>query len=133
ILLCTHEESNISILAIHLLSALQALSSFSFTSCLAPLHLPSFPTRRSSDLPFSGRSPAPSRSRSRCWSCSHGSASWRSSSIAPRSEEHTSELQSRGHLVCRLLLEKKNNINSSILLRVKKKTSISSINSKNIT
>src|SRR5690625_6092547 len=28
-------------------------------------------------------------------------------SLAPRSEEHTSELQSRGHLVCRLLLEKK--------------------------
>src|SRR5690625_6355376 len=28
--------------------------------------------------------------------------------ISPRSEEHTSELQSRGHLVCRLLLEKKN-------------------------
>src|SRR5439155_18554823 len=27
--------------------------------------------------------------------------------ILPRSEEHTSELQSRGHLVCRLLLEKK--------------------------
>src|SRR5690625_1737030 len=27
-----------------------------------------------------------------------------------RSEEHTSELQSRGHLVCRLLLEKKNQI-----------------------
>src|SRR5207253_11402252 len=27
----------------------------------------------------------------------------------PRSEEHTSELQSRGHLVCRLLLEKKTN------------------------
>src|SRR3989442_4164061 len=26
-----------------------------------------------------------------------------------RSEEHTSELQSRPHLVCRLLLEKKNN------------------------
>src|SRR5690625_6955483 len=30
--------------------------------------------------------------------------------ISDRSEEHTSELQSRGHLVCRLLLEKKNNI-----------------------
>src|SRR5207253_10997578 len=30
------------------------------------------------------------------------------SSVWPRrSEEHTSELQSRGHLVCRLLLEKK--------------------------
>src|SRR2546422_8400940 len=30
-----------------------------------------------------------------------------------RSEEHTSELQSRLHLVCRLLLEKKKNINKS--------------------
>src|SRR5690625_5317953 len=29
-------------------------------------------------------------------------------SLSWRSEEHTSELQSRGHLVCRLLLEKKN-------------------------
>src|SRR5690625_7070218 len=29
-------------------------------------------------------------------------------SAVARSEEHTSELQSRGHLVCRLLLEKKN-------------------------
>src|SRR5205809_5242551 len=29
---------------------------------------------------------------------------------AGRSEEHTSELQSRLHLVCRLLLEKKNNL-----------------------
>src|SRR3989442_4931370 len=28
----------------------------------------------------------------------------------PRSEEHTSELQSRPHLVCRLLLEKKKQI-----------------------
>src|SRR3989442_11514410 len=36
-----------------------------------------------------------------------------------RSEEHTSELQSRPHLVCRLLLEKK---------KKKKKKSISSIN-----
>src|SRR2546429_3546081 len=30
-----------------------------------------------------------------------------SSAMDPRSEEHTSELQSRLHLVCRLLLEKK--------------------------
>src|SRR5690625_125069 len=29
--------------------------------------------------------------------------------LRQRSEEHTSELQSRGHLVCRLLLEKKKN------------------------
>src|SRR3712207_9022491 len=31
-----------------------------------------------------------------------------STSAVPRSEEHTSELQSRQYLVCRLLLEKKN-------------------------
>src|SRR5690625_6645963 len=31
------------------------------------------------------------------------------SALLGRSEEHTSELQSRGHLVCRLLLEKKKN------------------------
>src|SRR3989442_1149297 len=30
--------------------------------------------------------------------------------VKHRSEEHTSELQSRPHLVCRLLLEKKKNI-----------------------
>src|SRR2546427_9327934 len=30
----------------------------------------------------------------------------------PRSEEHTSELQSQSNLVCRLLLEKKKNISS---------------------
>src|SRR5437870_8359667 len=35
--------------------------------------------------------------------------------ISARSEEHTSELQSRGHLVCRLLLEKKNCLLQSIL------------------
>src|SRR5437660_7335006 len=29
-----------------------------------------------------------------------------------RSEEHTSELQSRGHLVCRLLLEKKKEVDA---------------------
>src|SRR5690554_7027035 len=33
------------------------------------------------------------------------------SAANPRSEEHTSELQSRPHLVCRLLLEKKKNRN----------------------
>src|SRR5690625_6768305 len=31
----------------------------------------------------------------------------RAAGLEVRSEEHTSELQSRGHLVCRLLLEKK--------------------------
>src|SRR5436305_5202828 len=33
---------------------------------------------------------------------------WNNSTVLARSEEHTSELQSRPHLVCRLLLEKKN-------------------------
>src|SRR6266508_6898990 len=37
-----------------------------------------------------------------------------------RSEEHTSELQSRGHLVCRLLLEKKKK-NRKIIFSNKKK------------
>src|SRR5690349_22621819 len=32
---------------------------------------------------------------------------WCSRDVSPRSEEHTSELQSRRDLVCRLLLEKK--------------------------
>src|SRR3712207_8765765 len=36
----------------------------------------------------------------------------RRQSETPRSEEHTSELQSRQYLVCRLLLEKKKNINT---------------------
>src|SRR5258708_26724488 len=34
-----------------------------------------------------------------------------------RSEEHTSELQSPDHLVCRLLLEKKNTISSNCATR----------------
>src|SRR3712207_8169284 len=36
----------------------------------------------------------------------------------PRSEEHTSELQSRQYLVCRLLLEKKKQIHSLSILRL---------------
>src|SRR5215208_8383073 len=39
--------------------------------------------------------------------CNFASSTW--ARTARRSEEHTSELQSRGHLVCRLLLEKKKN------------------------
>src|SRR5690625_7004086 len=42
-----------------------------------------------------------------CWSAT--SAAGPTTTVASaRSEEHTSELQSRGHLVCRLLLDKKN-------------------------
>src|SRR5215216_4853017 len=39
-----------------------------------------------------------------------------------RSEEHTSELQSPDHLVCRLLLEKKKKKNKKQLKKKKKKT-----------
>src|SRR5205809_6182775 len=54
------------------------------------------------------------RSRTGSWGTPPASR-WRRpiarSSTGTRSEEHTSELQSRLHLVCRLLLEKKNNTN----------------------
>src|SRR2546429_7134907 len=53
--------------------------------------------------------PAPPRATSpRDRRASHR-ATW-----SPRSEEHTSELQSRLHLVCRLLLEKKNTLTSML-------------------
>src|SRR3712207_7047625 len=41
-----------------------------------------------------------------------------SSLVAGRSEEHTSELQSRQYLVCRLLLEKKKKITLMLLLSI---------------
>src|SRR3989442_8381679 len=40
-------------------------------------------------------------------SAAAASTSWSTTPRVSRSEEHTSELQSRPHLVCRLLLEKK--------------------------
>src|SRR5437899_6844213 len=58
----------------------------------------SFPTRRSSDLML----PVWLSSILRAACSNHTGISG-----SPRSEEHTSELQSLRHLVCRLLLEKK--------------------------
>src|SRR5439155_7200851 len=94
--------------------------------------LHSFPTRRSSDLAWLGRTddryttprrrgtPEPPRvpdARSRVFPDRRGIVASCTAATGfpprhrtrrpPRSEEHTSELQSRGHLVCRLLLEKK--------------------------
>src|SRR2546422_6835363 len=43
----------------------------------------------------------------------------RSPASPPRSEEHTSELQSRLHLVCRLLLEKKKKQTAQTLVAVR--------------
>src|SRR6266508_638921 len=51
--------------------------------------------------------------RSRCRNggdCRPGARTKFCSPCPTRSEEHTSELQSRGHLVCRLLLEKKKGV-----------------------
>src|SRR5690625_6607293 len=85
---------------------------------LAHHKLHSFPTRRSSDL-LNALLPevfaAVREAASRTVGLRHfdvqlmGGAALHEGMIAEiRSEEHTSELQSRGHLVCRLLLEKKN-------------------------
>src|SRR6267143_7140090 len=54
-------------------------------------------------LPISGRGPAAPAGRT-----GRTAAPPPRPDRAPRSEEHTSELQSQFHLVCRLLLEKKN-------------------------
>src|SRR5690625_5943892 len=95
----------------------------------SPLDLSAFPTRRSSALV--SRAPSscfpralelllcwPERSSERRFPPSvpaGGVGSVNCTAVVgsgspdgrPRSEEHTSELQSRGHLVCRLLLVKK--------------------------
>src|SRR5439155_5473423 len=82
-------------------------ASFFFYSSGDHRDLHSFPTRRSSDLNGSPAEPAFSRPlRSPC-ARRCGTAVALVSAVPHRSEEHTSELQSRGHLVCRLLLEKK--------------------------
>src|SRR5690606_41285012 len=84
----------------------------SFAWCRALRALPSFPTRRSSDLilvvaciNFVNLSTARSTERQKEIAIRKvaGSGRWQ----IFRSEEHTSELQSRENLVCRLLLEKK--------------------------
>src|SRR5689334_23612184 len=46
-----------------------------------------------------------------------------------RSEEHTSELQSQFHLVCRLLLEKKKKKTNNIIKKDKERDDVNSINS----
>src|SRR2546422_5308391 len=50
-----------------------------------------------------------------------------------RSEEHTSELQSRLHLVCRLLLEKKKKKNNKKNPKIKRKLKINKITNAHLT
>src|SRR2546429_5281826 len=66
----------------------------------------------------------PSASSSCFWHSRDRATPSSKSFMASRSEEHTSELQSRLHLVCRLLLEKKKKQNRSKLLQVYNKVSI---------
>src|SRR5699024_11858227 len=91
---------------------------FFFSCSPPPRHLHSFPTRRSSDLiaeKAACRLLSESMRKFACVTtfspgCTFVTAIWRSplsNAPRPRSEEHTSELQSRFDLVCRLLLEKK--------------------------
>src|SRR5699024_12798599 len=96
-----------------------SLSFFLYLS-LPPRILPSFPTRRSSDLTLNLPTPRPLfdllnfiiKSWFVCNKrfCASSKLIWLycESKNLLRSEEHTSELQSRFDLVCRLLLEKKN-------------------------
>src|SRR5690606_42023637 len=105
---------------LHPLTPAPCLSPFSCSP--DPRHLPSFPTRRSSDLPSDvwaslahtspvrDRHPGDGRGGMTAWAGQARPCAM-SEAIVPdsqhRSEEHTSELQSRENLVCRLLLEKK--------------------------
>src|SRR5690625_6583656 len=87
---------------------------------VSPRDLHSFPTRRSSDLTFTTSTCdcttfytchlkfPPNQSRTNLYECFILVKLSRKHCINARSEEHTSELQSHGHLVCCLLLEKKN-------------------------
>src|SRR5207253_11422481 len=79
--------------------------------------LPSSPTRRSSDLHrrrdgprygIGSRRRHPGNITEKCRPALNTPGCISRPTASDRSEEHTSELQSRGHLVCRLLLEKKN-------------------------
>src|SRR5947207_10427716 len=76
-------------------------------------HIPSFPTRRSSDLALRPRHRPDGRPRSAERICAPGprrrrpGAHIRSAERGRRSEEHTAELQSHSDLLCCLLLEKK--------------------------
>src|SRR5207247_11308644 len=85
---------------------------FSYRRSAPPQQLHSFPTRRSSDLRIfivAGVLGSPGQHQQDI--DAPGSFLTSLSQHEERSEEHTSELQSRVDLVCRLLLEKKKTTN----------------------
>src|SRR5438067_3936300 len=85
---------------------------FFFSMIRRPPSSTLFPTRRSSDLQPLGEAVLVDQPRDR--GRERGAVLWRhhqpGAGFLGRSEEHTSELQSRFDLVCRLLLEKKKRI-----------------------
>src|SRR5688572_31519349 len=60
----------------------------------------------------------------KCWAMLRDNRAWDWQPQITRSEEHTSELQSQSNLVCRLLLEKKNKIITTIISTIKSITII---------
>src|SRR2546429_5916433 len=62
---------------------------------------------RSTLFPYTTLFRSPQNKGQRFLQTRKGGPGWAPGQWPPRSEEHTSELQSRLHLVCRLLLEKK--------------------------
>src|SRR5690606_42129856 len=99
--------------------SLHCFSYLPFYSCAHHRNLHSFPTRRSSDLMqyllvFRQRMPNRQKTESIIKNAGAVPAFFLFNTQNPpfhhggRSEEHTSELQSRENLVCRLPLEKKN-------------------------
>src|SRR5205809_3289952 len=84
---------------------MSSVDDFFFLVVRRPPRSTLFPTRRSSDL---GRGADRARAKARLGRRqSRGAGTACPRPAFGRSEEHTSELQSRLHLVCRLLLEKK--------------------------
>src|SRR5437660_4632506 len=65
---------------------------------------------RSTLFPYTTLFRSAGRDESVAQAASGGRGPGQTATARRRSEEHTSELQSRGHLVCRLLLEKKNSM-----------------------
>src|SRR5437867_13155822 len=94
--------------------------SFFFFSCSLPLRaLLSFPTRRSSDLGPVRR--LQEHRHALGGDVLHAPVVVDEVRPRPRSEEHTSELQSPYDLVCRLLLEKKKKKKKKIQISEKQK------------
>src|SRR5699024_12689985 len=104
-------------LYLHTVSTIAFLRHHILVSTHVHLHYPhSFPTRRSSDLRRDASSPLRTRQEQvepfpryrragRAGCCDPWDSELPRQPSGQRSEEHTSELQSRFELVCRLLLE----------------------------